>query len=106
VARLFKRLWDAMQVADVDEALLARKLGVSRATVSSRLNVHTQWNLREMYAILKLINRPKEDLPVLFPENGQNEEGCSRGKTAGRANGAAAGRRPASNVVRLEVKRG
>ncbi len=71
-----------MANADVDAPLLARALGVSPWTVSSRLNGHTEWTLREMYLTLKLLGRPERDLPWLFPMGGQNEEGCSRGRAA------------------------
>lgn len=89
MARPFKRLRTAMANADVDVPMLARTLGVSPCTVSSRLNSHTEWNLREMYVVLKLLNRPTSDLPWLFPPGGQNEEGCSRGKPAVKGHRAA-----------------
>lgn len=79
MARLFKRLRIAMANVDVDAPLLARELGVSVCTISSRLNGHTQWQLDEMYSTLSLLGRPVSDLPVLFPRNGQNEGGCSHG---------------------------
>ena len=80
MAKLFSRLRTEMANADLDAPSLARVLGVSPCTVSSRLNGHTEWNLREMHVVLKLLNRPERDLPWLFPPGGQNEEGCSRGK--------------------------
>ena len=82
MARPFMRLRTAMANADVDVPIIARTLRVSACTVSSRLNNHTKWNLDEMYAVLRLLDRPTEDLPWLFPPGGQNEEGCSRGKAA------------------------
>jgi hypothetical protein len=82
MARLFSRLRRAMADADADAPVLARALGVSSWTVSSRLNGHTEWTLREMYAVLKLLGRPERDLPWLFPPGGLNEEGCSRGSAA------------------------
>lgn len=87
MARPFKRLRMAMANADVDEPTLARELGLSRGTVSSRLNGHTEWSLREMYAILRLLGRPASDLPWLFPPGGQNEAGCSRGDARRTARG-------------------
>ena len=80
MARLFSRLRIAMANADVDAPMLARALAVAPCTVSSRLNGHTEWSLREMYIVLKLLSRPPRDLPLLFPPGGQNEEGCYRGE--------------------------
>ena len=99
MARPFMRLRTAMAGADVDAPLLAQTLGVSTCTVSSRLNNHTKWNLDEMYAVLRLLDRPTEDLPWLFPPGGQNEEGCSRGKAA------VVGRRAAFRLVKGAERR-
>jgi transcriptional regulator with XRE-family HTH domain len=82
MARLFKRLREAVADADMDAPELAHELGVSACTISSRLNGHTQWQLDEMYNALRLLGRPASDLPRLFPPGGQNEEGCSRGRAA------------------------
>ena len=92
MARPFQRLRVAMSNADMDAPMLARALGVSPCTVSSRLNGHTEWSLSEMYVVLKLLSRPVRDLPWLFPPGGQNEEGCSRGEAAD------AGRRVARGI--------
>jgi len=103
MARLFARLRTAIVNEDVDERVLARMLGISVCTVSAKLNGHNQWKLGEMYAILKLLRLLKEDLPLYFPENGQNEEGCSRGKTAGRGKDADTELRPTLKVIRRDA---
>ena len=99
MARLFSRLRKVMVNVDADAYVLARKLGVSKTTISKKLNGHTQWKLDEMYAVLDLLGRSTSDLPALFPPSGQNEEGCSRGNAAG------AGRRVAQGLQKGAERR-
>ena len=99
MARLFSRLRKVMVNVDADADVLARKLGVSKTTISKKLNGHTQWKLDEMYTVLDLLGRPASDLPVLFPPSGQNEEECSRGNAAG------AGRRVAQGLQKGAERR-
>ena len=84
MSRPFMRLRIAMANAEIDATLLARALGGSPCTVSSRLNGHTQWNLSEMYVVLRLLGRSVSDLPWLFPPGGRNEVESSRGAVVGR----------------------
>jgi len=46
-------------------------VGISRATLSLRLNGHRPWQLDEMYAVMKVLRIPHSQMHVYFPDGGK-----------------------------------
>ena len=99
MARLYNKLRGALDEAEMDQRLLARRLKISENSLSRKMNAKARWTLDEAYETLRLLGRPASDLPVLFPPGGQNEEGCSRGRAA------VIGRRAAQGIPNGAVRR-
>jgi hypothetical protein len=62
-----------MHEHEYTERDIARILRRSPRYVSARMNNHAPWPLDECYRLLALFSKPKEMLPVLFPEHGRYE---------------------------------
>lgn len=70
MTRLYRTLRWYMLDADVDTEWLARKLGMSRQSLSLRFNNKVAWRLDEMYKILDILNLPYTELGNCFPKDG------------------------------------
>ena len=70
----FIELRGALAAKDIDQRYLGERLGVSAGYISARMTAKVPWDMEEVYTILDLINRPPEDIPVLFPKNGMRYE--------------------------------
>ena len=60
------------------EPLLARRLRIGTATVSRKLNARSPWTLAECYQVMDLLGKPYEQIPLIFPRDGRNEESACR----------------------------
>jgi len=73
----FKKLRDALYIAEIDQNQLAEILKVSFPHVNRLLGAKTQWRLTEMYATLEAINERnpaanidiQKSLGEFFPED-------------------------------------
>lgn len=68
--RRYEALKRELKIKDIDQKYLADKLGRCPAYVSSRLLGKAPWTMEEMYKIMELINRPAEELYIIFPKDG------------------------------------
>ena len=68
--RVFRKLRGKFKEFDIDQAFLAKKLGVSVMTISHCMTGKKQWTLEWMYDILDLINEPYDQLHIYFPRGG------------------------------------
>ena len=57
---------------------LARRLRIGTATVSRKLNARSPWTLAECYQVMDLLGKPYEQIPLIFPRDGRNEESVCR----------------------------
>lgn len=69
-AKLFKLLRGEMVANDLENKDIASLIDRTPMHVSRCLCGKAEFNLSEQYKIMKLINRPYEDLYLIFPENG------------------------------------
>lgn len=68
--KLYRELRAQMVRSDVDTAWLAKKLNLSRQSLSLRLNNKVAWRVDEMYRILDLLDLPHSALAECFPKDG------------------------------------
>ena len=67
VSYKFAHLRALMVEHEYDQTQLARKLGISYTTMSTRLNRRSAWTIDEMYLIMDLFSVPHERLHEIFP---------------------------------------
>ncbi len=70
--RRFHALKGAMWQNDINQAILAEKLGRCETYVSVRMNGKTEWDLADMYTICDLLDIPYEKLSEYFPPPPKN----------------------------------
>ena len=63
---------------EIGQELLARHLRISAHTVSRKLNARSPWTLAECYQVMDLLGKPYEQIPLIFPRDGRNEESVCR----------------------------
>lgn len=66
----FAKLRGRMAEMEINAAAMANFLGRNSTYVSSRMTHKYAWNIDEIYAILELLEIPKEQLTEYFPPNG------------------------------------
>lgn len=67
---MFRKLRGKLAELDIDQVYLSKKIGISRATVSTKMSGHSPWTLSEMYAVMDLIGEPYTLLHEYFPKGG------------------------------------
>lgn len=73
VARPFSKLRSRMLDYDVTQEDIARRLMLSRKSVSQRFAGHEEWKLGECYDVLSMLDVPDKRLSEYFPRGGRNE---------------------------------
>jgi len=68
---MFRKLRGILAELEIDQAYLAKHLGVSQQSVSNRMRGKYPWTLSETYAVMDLIQEPYERLHIYFPKNGK-----------------------------------
>lgn len=67
---MFRKLRGKLRELNMDQAYIAKKLGLSEVTISLRMTGKREWLLSEMYAVMDLIQEPYEKLHEYFPKDG------------------------------------
>ncbi len=67
---MFLKLRGKMKELDIDQAYLAKKIGLCEVSISLRMNRKREWTLTEIYAVMDLIHEPYERLSEFFPKDG------------------------------------
>ena len=76
--RPYHALRAALYGGGVTHDQLARRLRIGTATVSRKLNARSPWTLAECYQVMDLLGKPYEQIPLIFPRDGRNEESACR----------------------------
>ena len=76
--RPYHKLRTELYIGGYTEPLLARRLRIGTATVSRTLNARSPWTLAECYQVMDLLGKPYEQIPLIFPRDGRNEESACR----------------------------
>lgn len=69
----FRNLRGVLRDAGVDQCGLAAALDITQSGVSMRLSGRQPWKLDEMYAVLDMVKKGPEMLPILFPRDGDDK---------------------------------
>lgn len=73
VARPFNLLRGRMIACQVTQEDIARRLMLSRKSVSSRFSGREEWKLGECYEVLAMLDISDKKLSEYFPRGGRNE---------------------------------
>jgi len=69
---LYRKLRGALVEKEIDQAYLAKKLGLNQPmSISKRMTGKVPWRINEMYAILDILGVPYEALSEYFPKDGK-----------------------------------
>ena len=73
MARPFGLLRGKMMACQVTQEDIARRLMLSRKSVSQRFAGHEEWKLSECYEVLAMLDVADKKLSEYFPRGGRNE---------------------------------
>ena len=79
---MFRKLRGILRENDIDQSLIADRLGICPMAISHRMTGRTDWKLSEMYMVLDLIGAGYDQLSVYFPKQGKIEAEMSKKGTA------------------------
>lgn len=80
MARPFGKLRALLAENDMTQEELARVMNLGRNAISDRMRGVVEWNLQEIWFVLRYFQIPANKMHEYFPENGQNEPGAAHRK--------------------------
>ena len=70
--RLYSRLRSRMNEYGMDHAYFAKKINISTATLSKRMNARQPWLITEIYRSMDVLQIPYDRMHEYFPKDGKS----------------------------------
>lgn len=67
---MYRYLSGRLKQLGITQSDLAKKFGLTQASISHRFSGRVSWSLDEMYRIMDICQAPPEELHIYFPRGG------------------------------------